>query len=64
MPKGIVIDEFHLTIVAPRGLPDAQYVAMHRILSGRPFQRALRQAAQSVFRKYASLSKARARLSS
>ena len=63
MPKGIVIDEFHLTIVAPRGLPDAQYIAMHRTLSGRRFQRALREAVQVVFRKYASLSKTRVRLS-
>jgi hypothetical protein len=63
MPKGILIDEFHVTVVAPRGLPDAHYVAMHRTLAGLPFQRALRQAVQTVFRKYASLSKTRVRLS-
>ena len=63
MPKGILIDEWHVTIVAPRGLPEARYVAMHRTLSGRPFRRAFRQAVQAVFRKYASLNKARIRIS-
>ncbi len=64
MPKSILIDEFHLTIFAPRGMPDARYVAMRRTLSGRRFQRDLRQAVRAVFRKFAPLSKTRVRLSS
>jgi hypothetical protein len=40
-----------------------RYVAMHRALAGLPIRRALRQTVQAVFRKYASLSKTRVRLS-
>ena len=63
MPKGILIDELHLTVRAPPGLPDAEYDAMRLALDGKTFRGRLRRAAQAVFRKFPPLSKVRVKLS-
>ncbi len=63
MPRGILLEEFHLTVLAPRGLPDSRYVAMRTTLASKRFQTELRQAGRAVLRRFASLSKSRVRLS-
>ena len=42
--KSILIEEFHVSIRAPRGLRDAEYAAMRRTLDDRGFQAELRRA--------------------
>ena len=63
MTKGIVIDEFHLTVFAPRDLPELEYEASRRTLDDRRFQGDLRRAVRDVARQYPSLGKVRVRLS-
>ncbi len=62
MPKRIVMEEFHLTVFAPRGLPDAEYDAIQLTLNDAGFQKTLRRAIRRVFRREASLSKAKVRM--
>ena len=61
--KGILLEEFHLTVRAPPGLPDAEYDAIRLALDGKPFRARLRRAARRVFGKYPALSKVRVKLS-
>jgi hypothetical protein len=63
MAKGIMIDEYHLTVLAPRDLPERRYQTIRQTLDGRGFQRALRRAVRAVIRQYPSLDKVRMRLS-
>ena len=63
MSKPLLIEEFHVTVFARRGLPDAEYNAMRRTLDDRRFQSDLRRAIRAVVRQYHSLSKARIKLS-
>jgi hypothetical protein len=57
--KTILIDEFHVSIRAPRGLRDAGYAAMRRTLDDRGFQAELRRAVRDVVRRHPPLSKVR-----
>ena len=59
MAANILIDEFHLTIKAPRGLPKAAYQAMRQTLDMRRFQTELRAAVRNVARQHQALRKAR-----
>jgi hypothetical protein len=59
MATNILIDEFHLTIQAPRGLPEAEYQAMRRALDDRRFQTKLRAAVRNVARQHQALRKTR-----
>ena len=52
MAKGILVEEFHLTVRAPRGLPDARYLAIREALTGKCFRSRLRRAMRRVFGKY------------
>jgi hypothetical protein len=61
--KDILIDEFHLTVRAPRGLPDAEYDAMRLALDGKPFRARLRRAVRRVFGMFPALGKVRVKLS-
>jgi hypothetical protein len=63
MTKGMVIDEFHWTVFAPRGLPDQECQAIRRTLEDRRFQGDLRRAVRDVARQYSSLDMVRVRLS-
>jgi hypothetical protein len=63
MAKAILIDELHVTVRAPHGLPEKEYAAMHRTLRRRPFATQLRQAVRGIVRKYPDLSKARVNVS-
>ena len=62
MAKDILFDEFHLTVRAPRGLPDAEYDAIRLALDGKPFRARLRRAARRVFGMFPALSKVRVKL--
>jgi hypothetical protein len=63
VPEQILIDEFHMSVRAPRGLANAEYRAIRRTLDDRRFQADLRQAVSSVVRRYRSLRRARITLS-
>jgi hypothetical protein len=55
MPKGILMDELHVSVSAPRGLPSTAYGAIHRALHARRFRAELRRAVRAVFRRQPSL---------
>ena len=63
MARGIVMEEFHLTVRAPRGLPDPEYDAIRQALDDARFQTHLRRAVRRVFRKYPALGNVRVGLS-
>ena len=62
MPKLTLMDELHVTILAPPGVGKAEGAAICRALRGGAFQRSLRGAVQGVFQRYPSLRKARFRI--
>jgi hypothetical protein len=62
MPKSIVMDEFHVTIVAPPNLRATEYNAIRRRLDDAQFQADLRRAVRDVFRRHPDLRKLRAHL--
>ena len=55
MKKAVLMDEFHLAVFAPRGLPAADYAAIRRTLNARRFRAALRGAVQQLCRWYPPL---------
>jgi len=59
LAKDILFDEFHLSVRAPPGLPDAEYDAMRLALDGKPFRAPLRRAARRVFGMFPALSRVR-----
>ena len=63
MPRKILMDEFHVSVTAPRGLPKAEYAAIHRTLTSRRFQKRLREGVGNVFRRHPSLRKTRLAIS-
>ena len=63
MAKALLIDELHIMARAPRGLPEAEYVAIRRALYGNDFQIGLRRAVRDVFRRHPDLSKVRVTVS-
>jgi hypothetical protein len=63
MAQTILLDEFHLNVRAPRGLPEAEYQAMRRALDEPRFQAELRRAVRTVFRRHPALGKVRLALS-
>jgi hypothetical protein len=63
MAKGVLIEEFHLTVLAPHGLPAAEYDAICRILADPAFESRLRRAVRRAFRREGGLSKAKVRVS-
>ena len=63
MAKQLLLEEFHLTVFAPDGLPENEYDAIHQTLDEPAFQAGLHQAAESVVQKYPSLQKVSVTLS-
>src|SRR5262249_50207643 len=63
MAKTVVMDELHLTVRAPRGLPEAEYDAIHEALTDRHFLARLRRAIRAVFRHQPTMVKTKAILS-
>jgi hypothetical protein len=63
MPKGVVIEEYHLTVLVPRDLPEAEADAVRQMLADPAFEGRLRRALRRVFRRHSSLNCTRVRLS-
>jgi hypothetical protein len=62
MPRWIVMEEFHLTVYAPRGLLNAGRDAIQRTLNDATFQARLLRLVRRLFRRQAPLRKAKVRL--
>jgi hypothetical protein len=58
MPKTVLLDEIHVTVLAPRGLKEKDYEAMSRTLRGRSFLGALRRSVRGVVGEYPALRRA------
>jgi hypothetical protein len=58
----LLIEEFHLSVYVPEGLRPAEYAAIRRTLDAARFRARLKRALRDVFRRYASLAKARVTL--
>lgn len=63
MPKRILIEEWHITVLVPQALPEPETEAIRRTLTEPAFEARLRRAIRRVFRTEASLDQARVRLS-
>jgi hypothetical protein len=50
--KGILLEEFHVSVYAPRGLPPQEDDAMRQTLTDAGFLAALRRAVRRVFRRH------------
>jgi hypothetical protein len=61
--KFIMIDEFHLTVSAPRGRPNRHYAAMRRAMDRMHFHAELRRAVRAVLRRHSALAGARITIS-
>ena len=59
MAKAILMDEFHVSVFVPRGLPETEYNTMHRTLTRASFRAELRAAVLKVIRRHPSLRKVR-----
>jgi hypothetical protein len=59
MARKILIDEFHLTVVAPRGLSPEEFRAMRRALGRVGFRAALGSAVRDVVHRHPSLARVR-----
>jgi hypothetical protein len=59
----ILIDEMHLGVRAPNGLPDAEVQAIRRTLNGLRFQADLRRAVRTVARRHPAIGRVRLALS-
>ncbi|HYT89737.1 MAG TPA: hypothetical protein VEL76_13600 [Gemmataceae bacterium] len=57
MPKAIQMEQYHVTVYAPRGLPEEEYDAMHRTLIDPHFRTELRRAVRRVVGRHPSLRK-------
>ncbi len=62
MPRYILLDELHLTVSVPQGLPESTTATIRRHLNSRSFNSALRQAIRSVFQHHPQLRTARVRV--
>ena len=63
MPRRVVIEEWHLTVLVPHNLDEPEADAIRRTLTNPTFERRLLRAVRRVFRREASLGKAKVRLS-
>jgi hypothetical protein len=60
--KPILLEQFHLTVFAPPGLPEAEYVRMSQAVRDTGFRADLRRAARATVRRVPALRKARVTL--
>ena len=63
MAKAVLIDELHVSLFVPRGLPEEEDAAATRTLKGKRFLAALRQAVLKVVRGHAALAKVQVTIS-
>lgn len=61
-PVTILMDQLHLTLLAPSGLPKPEYTPIRRTLKSSAFHAKLHRAVRDVLRHYPSLSKVRTTL--
>jgi hypothetical protein len=59
MAKRILIEEYHLSVYAPRKLQEVDYEAIHQTLIRHRFRVRLLRAMQKVSRRYRTLNKVR-----
>jgi hypothetical protein len=59
MPRTVVIDELHLTVRVPSGLPETEADAVRRTLAADEFMDRLRRAVRVVLRAFPDLAPAR-----
>ena len=59
MATGVLREEFHLTVYAPRGLPEPEYEEIRRTLDGEDFRARVRRAVYRIVRREPALSKVR-----
>jgi hypothetical protein len=62
VPSTILLDEYHMRVRAPCGLPEAAFDAMRRALDAPGFQGRLRRAVRRVFGHEPALEQARVSL--
>jgi hypothetical protein len=63
MMKGILLDEFHLSVIAPRGLPATECDAIRQTITSTRFIARLRRALRQVVGREPALKRAIFRLS-
>ena len=63
MAKRLLMEEYHLTVFAARGLREPQYRAIRRALDSRRFRTELGRAVRQAFRRYPALQQVRIQLS-
>jgi hypothetical protein len=59
----ILIEEFHIAMRVPKGLPDAEYQAIRRTLHDPKFRKEMRRAVSAVTRRHPALGRVRLALS-
>ena len=59
MARNLLIDEFHLTLFAPRRLAAEEYEAIYQTLNDAHFLTQLRRTARDVVKRYPSLCEVR-----
>ena len=62
MAKGILLEEWHVTVYAARGLPAAEYDALRQVLTDPGFLAALGRAVRRVCRRHPPPDQVRVRL--
>lgn len=63
MARRVLLDELHVSVYVPAGLPDVESDAVKSALDDASFQAELRRAVRVVFRRYTALAKATVKLS-
>jgi len=63
MPRHVLIDEFHLSLLIPHRLSDSEQRVIRRTLGGQRFRSRLYKAARSVVRRFPTLNRIRLTLS-
>ena len=64
MTKMLIMDQFHLTVLAPRGLLKPHRRRISKVLNRARFRQELARAVRAVFAHYPELSRVRVQLSS
>jgi hypothetical protein len=63
MAKRMLIEQFHLSVYAPRNLPEDEYEAMHQTLTRRRFRARLQRTMRKVCQRYRTLNKVKVKVS-
>ena len=63
MPKNVLMDEFHVSFLAPHNLSPAEYDGVRQTLDEPYFRALLKRAVRKIAVRFPSLNKVRVRLS-